>query len=405
MKPKSFMLIAGEPSGDALAADLVRALREKLANRTLAPTAEAQPRLSSLAPRFFGAGGSHLANAGAELALDLTAHSVIGFSDVVKNLLKFRRIFHQLLALAANRTPDAIVCVDFSGFNRRLAHAIKRQVRQRSNLMTNWNPPIIQFVSPQVWASRPGRATYMAEDYDLLLTIFPFEKDWYARRAPDLHVEFVGHPMVDRYAGVKLPEPAARNSQPPEVLLLPGSRPGELKRHLPVMFPAFDNLTRSLPGIRGRMVLPNQELLRLATSFGPPPGLEVVCGGLTEALLRASVAIASTGTVTMECAWFGVPTVAIYKTSWSTYQIGKHLVTVRFLAMPNLLADQEVFPELIQDQATPDRIATAALDLQRNPARQAEVKGILARVVGGLGGPGASRRAAEAILRLPGLGA
>jgi lipid-A-disaccharide synthase len=406
MKPKSFMLIAGEPSGDQLAADLVRALRSEMSGGPLAPTTDFQPLQGSFAPQFFGAGGQHLAQSGVELALDMTAHSVIGFSDVVKKLLKFRRIFHQLLTLAARRSPDAVVCIDFSGFNRRLAHAIKGLSCERSGLFNNWNPQIIQFVSPQVWASRPGRATLMAEDYDLLLTIFPFEKAWYAERAPDLRVEFVGHPIVDRYS--QMPPSgltAPRDPDHPEVLLLPGSRPGELKRHLPVMFPAFQSIAKALPEVRGRMVLPNEDLLALARSFGPPPGLEIKCGGLTQALQSATVAIASTGTVTMECAWFGVPTVAIYKTSWSTYQIGKRLVTVRFLAMPNLLADREIFPELIQDAATPERVSAAALDLMRSPARQAEVRSALAQIVSGLGAPGASRRAAQAILRLPGLAA
>jgi lipid-A-disaccharide synthase len=395
MNPKSFMLIAGEPSGDELAADLVHALRSNLAHRN-----------SPFAPRFFGAGGRHMANAGVELELDMTAHSVIGFSDVVKSLLKFRRIFHRLLASAADRTPDAVVCIDFSGFNRRLAHAIRQRARSSPSLFNNWNPRLIQFVSPQVWASRPGRATYMARDYDLLLSIFPFEKEWYARHAPDLRVEFVGHPIVDRHAS--RPPGASRRTldmRHPLVLLLPGSRTGELRRHLPVMLPAFQTIAGAIPGAQGLMVLPNEALMRQARAMALPHGLELRCGGLPEALANASIAIASTGTVTMECAWFGVPTVAIYKTSWSTYQIGKRLVTVRFIAMPNILADREVFPELIQDAATPGRIATATLDLLRDPARHAAVKESLAEISKNLGGPGASRRAADAILRLPGLDA
>jgi len=398
------MLIAGEPSGDQLGADLVGALRTELAARSSPATAESQPLRTSLGPRFLGAGGPQMAKAGLALELDMTSHSVIGFSDVVRSLLKFRRIFQRLLALAARHTPDAVICIDFSGFNRRLAHAIKQRVRSNRPGFNNWDPRIVQFVSPQVWASRPGRATFMAEDYDLLLTIFPFEKAWYAQRAPNLRVEFVGHPIVDRYAGLAASGSSAQlNQSGSDLLLLPGSRPGELKRHLPVMFPAFAQMVKSVPGLRGLMVLPNEDLLRLAKSLGPPPALVIQCGGLANALQAARVAIASTGTVTMECAWFGVPTVAMYKTSWSTYQIGKRLVTVRFLAMPNLLADREIFPEFIQDAATPDRIAGAALELLNQRERQAEVKSALARVISGLGTPGASLRAAQTILRLPGL--
>jgi lipid-A-disaccharide synthase len=179
MKPKTLMLIAGEASGDLLAAELVSALREKL------PDA-----------KFFGAGGSKMIGTGVELAFDLTQHAVIGMSDVLKNYFKFRRLFNQLLKLAIERQPDAIIGVDFGGFNLRFGHAIKEYVR--NNPFSKWNPKIVQFVSPQVWASRPGRANLLAADYDLLLSIFPFEKDWYAQRVPKLRVEFVGHPMVER---------------------------------------------------------------------------------------------------------------------------------------------------------------------------------------------------------------
>src|SRR6266850_5250449 len=174
------MLIAGEASGDLLAAELVSALRGKL------PDA-----------KFFGAGGVKMSAAGVELAFDLTQHSVIGISDVLKNILKFRRLFNELLALAIERKPDVVIGVDYGGFNLRFGQAVKAYIRD--NPFSKWNPKIVQFVSPQVWASRPGRAKKLARDYDLLLSIFPFEKDWYARRVPSLRVEFVGHPMIERY--------------------------------------------------------------------------------------------------------------------------------------------------------------------------------------------------------------
>ena len=189
MNPKSFMLIAGEASGDTLAAELVSAL--------LAASKRSE---DGRVRQFFGAGGPEMAAARVELAFDLTQHSVIGIADAAKNYFKFRRLFNQLLALAIERKPDAIIGVDFGGFNLRFGHAIKQFVRD--NPFANWNPKIIQFVSPQVWASRPGRAHRLAADYDLVLSIFPFEKDWYARRVPKLRVEFVGHPMVGRFGPV-----------------------------------------------------------------------------------------------------------------------------------------------------------------------------------------------------------
>jgi lipid-A-disaccharide synthase len=140
-----------------------------------------------------------MASAGVELAFDMTTHSVTGISDVVKNYGKFRRLFKQLYQMAREREPDAIVCVDFSGFNRRFVHAVKQYTRSRLDWFHDWNPKAIQYVSPQVWASRETRVQQMARDFDLVLSIFPFERDWYAARAPGLHVEFVGHPIVDRY--------------------------------------------------------------------------------------------------------------------------------------------------------------------------------------------------------------
>jgi lipid-A-disaccharide synthase len=238
----------------------------------------------------------------------------------------------------------------------------------------------------------------MAQVYDLVLSIFPFEKDWYAKRMPRLRVEFVGHPMLDRYANISGGNTPSQTSQ--SVLLLPGSRTGELDRHLPSMIGAFDLIRKSLPGLATRMVLPDEKLAAKArAAIGSRP-IELQCGGLPEALRRSTIAIASTGTVTMECAYFGVPTVALYKTSWSTYQIGKRLIQVKYLAMPNLLAGEEIFPEFIQQAATPENLANAALGLLRDEARRNHIKARLEQIIKSLGEPGASRRAAKAIAAL-----
>jgi lipid-A-disaccharide synthase len=413
MKPCSFMLIAGEPSGDMLAAELVQALRQEFAEAKPVPTMDYQPLHTSLAPRFFGAGGPRMAAAGVELAFDMTRHSVVGIFEVLKNYRKFRRLFSQLYELALDRQPDAIICVDFSGFNRRFAHAVQTYARSRSDWFHDWAPRLIQYVSPQVWASRQRRAYQVGRDYDLLLSIFPFEKEWYAKRIPEFRVEFVGHPVVDRYeASVEgrvsregkaaslggLPaKPASRHST---LLLLPGSRAQELKRHLPVIVGALALIRASLRDVRALMVLPNDALVRQAKAFGLPSNIEVRTDGLPESLAEADVAIASTGTVTMECAFFGVPTVALYKTSWSTYQVARRVVSVKYIAMPNLLANEQVFPEFIQDAATPENLSRATLELLQDENRRAHVKVQLAEIVRSLGGPGASRRAARAVIRL-----
>src|SRR5262245_19462327 len=141
------MLIAGEASGDLLAAELVGALRKRILEVESAPTSDAQPLRTELAPRFFGAGGPRMAAAGVELAFDLTQHSVTGLSDVLKNYLKFRRLFRQLFRMAIERQPDAIIGVDYGGFNLRFGHAIKKYVRRRLGWFQPWDPKLVQFVS------------------------------------------------------------------------------------------------------------------------------------------------------------------------------------------------------------------------------------------------------------------
>jgi lipid-A-disaccharide synthase len=395
VNPKSFMLIAGEASGDTLAAELVSAL--------LAASKRSE---DGRGPQFFGAGGPEMAGAGVELALDLTQHSVIGIADALKNYFKFRRFFNQLLALAIERKPDAIIGVDFGGFNLRFGHAIKEYIR--SNPFGNWNPKIVQFVSPQVWASRPGRANRLAADYDLVLSIFPFEKDWYAQRVPKLRVEFVGHPMVGRFTSEgraprapDLKKMGARGARPSEILLLPGSRADELRRHLPVMLGALKLIREKLPAVKAKMILPNEGLKELVEDLLTfPANFETQIGNLPQALAEAGLAIASTGTVTMECAFFGVPAVTLYKTSWFNWEIAKRIATVKWATMPNILANDEVFPEFIQNAATPENIAGAALELVQDEARRAQIDRRLAEVISTLGKPGASARAASAILRL-----
>jgi lipid-A-disaccharide synthase len=423
MKPHSIMLIAGEASGDLLAAELVGELRQQVIAGLQDSTSDVQPLRTALAPRFFGAGGPKMAGAGAELQLDLTQHSVIGYSDVFKNIVKFRRLFHQLLRLAIERQPDVIIGVDYGGFNLRFGKAIKNHVRRHRSEFVPWNPKIVQFVSPQVWASRPSRAYTLADNYDLLLCIFPFEKDWYARRVPKLRVEFVGHPMVGR--GQKS-EVRSKRSETSCVVLLPGSRADEVRRHLPVIIPAARLVLQKL-SCRFLLVLPSEALLpavmwqlaieagvRLRVTDGVEgcksmiahlckehlPSLEVQVGGLTDALAQADLAITKSGTITMECAAFGVPAVVFYRTSWPTYVIGKQIITVKHIAMPNLLADEAIYPEFIQHEATAEKISAAALELLRDGSRREAVKAKLAKVIASLGGPGAAARAAAAIVRL-----
>jgi lipid-A-disaccharide synthase len=426
------MVIAGETSGDTLAADLVRALRREVPRVQNESRPEPQPLTTGLEAEFFGAGGPEMAAAGVEVAVDWTAHAVVGLTDVLKNLPRIKRIFNQLLSLAVERAPDAIIFVDFSGFNLRFAQAIKKRVRARKGPFNNWDPKLIYYVSPQVWASRPGRARLMERDLDLVLSLFPFEKEWYAKRAPGLRVEFVGHPILDRFqecgtavpweerghdlsalspvplvdhAGEKAraaPREISKVQWPmesalPLVLLLPGSRTGELKRHLPLVLAAARELDKAMK-LRFRMIVPNENLARLAErSLEEKPVIEIKTGGLAASLRETTVAMASTGTVTLECAFFGVPAVAFYRTSWITYQVGRRMVRVKHLAMPNILGNEMIYPELIQHSATAENLCGETLALLQDPLRREKIRYKLGRIMESLGRPGASQRAARII--------
>lgn len=375
------MLIAGEPSGDLLAAELAEALRQQVMARGEPP------------PQFFGAGGPRMAAAGVELALDLTQFAIIGLADVLRNLWRLRQILRGMLDLACERRPDAIICVDYGGFNRRFAAAL------RARQTGDWTPRLVQYVSPQVWASRPGRARTLARDLDLLISILPIEKPWYAERYPSFRVEFVGHPIVDRHPAAARAE--ERSGERPRVLLLPGSRLSEIARHWPLMVEAA-RLVQAEVSVDWRAVFVDEARKAAALSADPATGLPLdsSVGGLSEALRDATLAIASTGTVTLECALWRVPTLAIYRASWSTYQIARRIIRVRHLALPNLLAPEPVMPEFLQHQADPGRIASATLRWLGDAAERARVRGQLAAVVARLGPPGATQRAATAILGL-----
>ncbi len=387
MSADRILLIAGDPSGDQLGAELVDAL-----HRTRPP---GRP-----APEVFAAGGPRLAAGGTEQVVDLTRHSVIGLWEVIRKYAEFRRIFHDLLDLATERRPDLVVGIDYGGFNLRFARALYHRAAATRTTDAAWTPRLVQFVSPQLWASRPGRARILEAHHDLVLSILPFEVEWYTRHAPGVRVEFVGHPLVDRHA--RQPTPSRPGPDAPQrITLLPGSRTGELRRHLPVILGAAARIHRARPDTRFVLVAPDAST---AASLSPQvdPGLpvEIRAGRLGETLADSTLAIASTGTVTLECAWYGIPTLCLYRTSWVTYQIGRRIIQVPHLAMPNLLAGGTVFPEFIQDAATPEALADAALRWLDDPKAADAVRDRLRDIVARLGPPGACDRAAHRLWNL-----
>ena len=385
---KTVLMIAGEASGDALGAELIEAM-------------QAEPGGDLI--DFIGAGGPKMAAAGQHAELDLTQHAVVGIWEVLKNYGKFRQLFRQLLDLATRREPDAIVLIDYPGFNLRFAGAIRNYQTSGGGAFRDWQPKIICYVSPQLWAWREGRVHAIARDIDLMLSIFPFEKEWYAERVPEFPVEFVGHPLVDRFPlakpdGKSVPLDPDLFTEEPTVLLLPGSRRREIDKHLPVMLEAAVIFSEKIK-THLRMVLPSNEMLELARRHIPTDiKIDLQVGGLAKALGQASLAIASSGTITMECAWFRVPTVVLYKTSPLTHALGRTLVKVPYLAMPNLLAGEELFPEFIQSAANADNLAEASLRLLRDRSERTRILDGLELVAAQLGESGAASRAARAVL-------
>ena len=385
---KTILMIAGEASGDTLGAELIDAIRR-------------QPGGDEI--DFIGAGGPKMEAAALRPEFDLSEHAVVGIWEVLKNYFKFRRLFRHLFELATRREPDAIVLIDYPGFNLRFAKAIRRHNSQGDGAFREWQPKIVCYVSPQLWAWKEGRVHAIARNIDLMLSIFPFEKEWYAERVPAFAVEFVGHPLVDRFPLAKpdeksMPLDPDLFTEQPTVLLLPGSRRREIDKHLLVMLEAAVIFSEKIK-TRLRMVLPSDEMLALARRH-IPTGIEIdlQVGGLAKALGQASIAIASSGTVTMECAWFRVPTVVLYKTSPLTHALGRALLKVPHLAMPNLLAGEELFPEFIQSAANADNLADASLLLLRDKSQRTRILDGLDLVAAQLGESGAAARAARTVL-------
>jgi len=346
----TLMFIAGEASGDAHAAELIKALRSQ------APNVE-----------VFGAGGPKMQAGGMELLLDLTQHAVVGLVEVLKNYTKFRRIFWDMVQVAEDQKPDAVVLVDFPGFNLRFA----AQMKQRGI-------KVIYYISPQLWAWHASRAKQIERDVDLMLCIFPFEKDWYAEHAPKLRVEFVGHPFAEKVKA----EVGGIEREKKLVLLLPGSREREVVKIFPIMGGLVDRMPNDLEFIAAAV---NEQTAAMMMSH---PRIKVELGTAQELMQHATLAITASGTATMECAFYGCP----------TYLIGRMVVKVNWLAMPNVIAGREIVPEFIQHAAQPERIAAVARELLENGSEREAMQRELATVVESLGGTGASERAAQLIL-------
>ncbi len=358
-------LIAGEASGDTRGAELMRALREQ------APGV-----------KFFGAGGPQMgALAGGDF-FDWVHEAVVGLWDVLKKYGYFRAQFDRMLDEIDRIQPDALVLIDYPGFNHRLAKAARKRRPEMK---------IIDYISPQVWAWNRGRIPKMARYLDLMLCIFPFEKPLY--EASGLPTEFVGHPMLDSLAAKRLAGPRETDL----VALLPGSRGKEVRKIFPVMLESARLMRAQNPGLRFAAAAASEtraaEMRAMAGDL-----CDIRVGTAHELMQRAAAGMVCSGTATLESAYFGLPMVILYRVAWLTWVVGKILVRVPFLGMPNILAGREIVREFLQDAAKPEEIAPAVLTLVNDPSARDTLQHELAAVIAQLGAPGAGSRAAQAIL-------
>ena len=365
--------VAGEVSADNHGAALMRSLRVL------------DPEL-----KFIGRGGPQMQQvAGTQFKNWIGDAAVLGLWEVLRNYGYFREQFRQTLTEIQENKPDAIVLIDYPGFNLRLARALRKQVQTQKT---------IYYISPQVWAWNRGRIKKMARFIDLVLCIFPFEADLYA--ASGLRAVFVGHPMIERLETQKIDTHRDQNL----VGLFPGSRLREVRKIFPVMIEAARRLLQFNPTLRFQVAAASEELSRemgemlRAEQLADRETIEIAVGQTAAIMQRAFVGIVASGSATLEAAYFGMPFVLIYKVAWPTYVAARLVVNVDFLGMPNLLAGQEVVPEFIQHEAKPDAIVNdVRLLMEDSPARDRMISDFDA-ITRKLGGTGASDRAAQAIL-------
>ncbi|MEW6323549.1 MAG: lipid-A-disaccharide synthase [Acidobacteriota bacterium] len=369
------MLSCGEPSGDLYAGALV----ESLAARE--PTID-----------VFGLGGPRFAAAGARLIADYRGLAVTGLTEALRVLPQSYAVYRQLVEAARRERPDVLVLIDYPDFNFRLMSAVRKL-----------GVPIAYYVSPQLWAWRRGRIRAMKASVDLVLPIFPFEAAMY--EAEGIPVTFVGHPLVDlavaRRDRASLLAELGLDARRRIVGVLPGSRPNELHRHVPVLAAALPRIQSDVPDA-AFLVARAPELADAL--FAPFHGIGVdirLVEGRTDDVLAASDAVVTaSGTATVQTALHGTPMVVVYKLSPMTYRLGRPLVRVDMFSMVNLVAGRRVVPELIQDECTPERVAAEITALLAPGDLRERMIGDLAAVREKFGGPGASGRAADAVLAL-----
>lgn len=379
----TFWVVAGESSGDARAEELLKALRG------LVPGA-----------RFHGAGGPRMAGLAAAPFDDWIAEAgVVGLWDVLRHYGYFRKKFHGMRRSVAALRPDAVLLVDYPGFNLRLARRLRRD---------GYPGKILFYISPQVWAWNRGRIAKMASYLDLMICVFPFEKPMY--EASGLKTVFAGHPLLEAL----VPEKTETAREPGLVGLFPGSRRREVQRIFPAQLETARILMARRPGTRFEAAASSESHAAIMRGMAGDFPVTISVGRARELMRRASAGIVCSGTATLEAAFFGLPYCLIYKTAWLTFEIGRRIVDVDCLGIINILNNYRKNPpadprlparpaphivrEFIQDAADPGGMAGELARLLDDGPYTEALQSSFREILRDLEATGASRRAARAIL-------
>lgn len=379
MTAKKIYLISGELSGDTHGAELMHAIKSEL-------------NAVNQEVEFFGAGGLEMRNAGGEHVRDwVEKAAVMGVVEVLKHYRWFKKQFYSMLNELKQIQPDALILIDYPGFNLRMAKAVREALPATK---------IIYYVSPQVWAWNKGRIPKMAAVLDKMLCILPFEKPLYEDSG--LSTTFVGHPIVDELVENKID--VVRD--PHLVGLFPGSREREISRLFPVMVEAArrlhnenQDLRFQAPAASPKLAELMKKILKKAKHTGDY--IEITSrsdGGSHKLMQQAHCAVIASGTATLEAAWYGLPYCLIYKIAFPTYMLGKLLVKIEHIGLVNILAGKKVVDEFIQGEADPVQIKEALEKFITDPVHTEKVRYEMAAAVSQLGEPGCHLRAAKEVI-------
>jgi len=372
---KKILMIAGEASGDLHGSHLVK---EMLAlDRSL---------------QFYGVGGEKMRNEGVALIADTKEMAVVGITEVILKLKSIYQIYRKLKNSLTANSPSLVILIDYPDFNLRFAREAKKK-----------NIPIVYYISPQIWAWRKGRIKKIGRLIKKMIVIFPFEKKIYEEA--NIDVDFVGHPLLDSIRSQFSREEAFQKfsliSGVTTIGLLPGSRMNEVKHHLHPMIEAIPLISKQINPVQFIIpVAPGLDLGEVQNLVGSSKheNIRVVENNIYDVMRISDVVIVASGTATVEAAIMGAPMIVVYRVSPLTYLLGKLLIKVKNIGMVNIIAGKTVVPELIQKDVTPDKIASAVLQILKNPSKQEEIKKELRSLKEKIGNPGASSRAAQIII-------